>query len=86
MSLKRLDRGEPVRSNRWAPRSHWDEHPVHPSSIWKEEVAEDATRQSYVQWVESRRQDRETMDLPSPSSLPELMSDDPDDTQRLRED
>jgi hypothetical protein len=38
----------------WNPESHWDEHPQHPSSKWRQEVEEDNTRQSYVQWVNSQ--------------------------------
>lgn len=36
-------------------RSHWDEDPDYPVADWKYEVANDDTRQSYREWVESRK-------------------------------
>lgn len=38
----------------WNPASHWDEHPDHPVRDWAYEAEEDVTRQSYVEWVNSR--------------------------------
>jgi len=35
----------------WNPDSHWDAHPDFPVEDWRNEVAEDATRQSYREWV-----------------------------------
>ena len=35
--------------------SHWDEDPRYPATDWKEEVSQDETRQSYREWVESRK-------------------------------
>jgi hypothetical protein len=30
---------------------YWAEHPVHPSTDWRDEVAAESTRQSYWEWV-----------------------------------
>lgn len=35
----------------WTPESHWDEHDWFTVEDWKDEVANDHTRLSYVQWV-----------------------------------
>jgi hypothetical protein len=40
----------------WNPESDWDKHPEHTVEIWQQEVDEDATRQSYVEWVNARIQ------------------------------
>lgn len=37
--------------------SHWDDHPDHPVSDWQYEVASGDTRQSYSEWVASKRTD-----------------------------
>lgn len=38
-------------------RSHWDKDPVYPVEDWATEVANDETRQSYFEWVESQREE-----------------------------
>lgn len=38
----------------WKPKSHWDDHPDYPASDWKDEVSDNNTRQSYVDWVNSQ--------------------------------
>lgn len=63
MTLKRLDRGDPPSSKRWSPESHWDEHPVHASADWQHEVENEDTRQSYVQWVNSKLEETEPEEL-----------------------
>ncbi len=45
----------------WQPASHWDEHPQFPVDDWKAEVIEDATRQSYVEWVNSNIEEFENI-------------------------
>ena len=37
-----------------AVTSHWDIHPDYPVEDWKYEIANDDTRQSYKEWVESK--------------------------------
>ena len=48
----------------WEPTSHWDEHPLHTVVDWMSEVANDHTRQSYAEWVNSQleqyKQDKPT--------------------------
>ena len=39
---------------KWKPESHWDDHPLYPVEDWQYEVANGDTRQSYVEWVNSR--------------------------------
>jgi hypothetical protein len=36
--------------------SHWDEDPDYPLADWQHEVADDDTRQSYKDWVESQKE------------------------------
>lgn len=38
----------------WHPDSHWDEHPDYPCIEWQQEVGDDNTRQSYIEWVNSQ--------------------------------
>ena len=38
----------------WKPASHWDHHNDHPVDDWKAEVLNGDTRQSYIDWVNSR--------------------------------
>ena len=38
----------------WSPDSHWDEHRLFSVDAWREEVANNETRQSYVEWVNSQ--------------------------------
>jgi len=38
----------------WHPESHWDGHKDYPVDDWKLEVSAGNTRQSYIQWVNSR--------------------------------
>ena len=35
----------------WNPVSHWETHPDYPVEDWKNEVADDVTRLSYIDWV-----------------------------------
>ena len=45
--------GDEMHDN-WEPESHWDEHPAWAVSEWADEVKADDTRQSYIDWVNSR--------------------------------
>ena len=35
----------------WQPASHWETHDDYPVEDWQNEVAENATRLSYIDWV-----------------------------------
>jgi hypothetical protein len=39
---------------RWEPDSHWDSHFIYGAGDWRHEVSENDTRQSYVDWVNSK--------------------------------
>lgn len=39
---------------KWTPESHWDHPPDFPVNDWMYEVANDNTRQGYVDWVNSQ--------------------------------
>ena len=43
-----------VRMVEWEPVSHWTDHPVYDVADWRDEVANNSTRQSYVDWVNSK--------------------------------
>lgn len=42
----------------WKPLSVWDNHPDFTYTDWKAEIASDDTRQSYIDWVNSKLQER----------------------------
>lgn len=46
----------------WNPESHWDDHPDYPTEDWTDEVINGDTRQSYIEWVNSRLDDRANND------------------------
>ena len=41
----------PPEEEEWEPKSHWDDHPKYAPSDWEMEVANNATRLSYIDWV-----------------------------------
>ena len=41
-------------ARKWEPASHWDDHPKHCPSDWRLEVENEDTRQSYIDWVNSK--------------------------------
>ena len=49
----------------WKPDSHWDNHEDYPTEDWQDDVLEGGTRQSYIDWVNSRiEEDAEPVEPP----------------------
>ena len=43
-----------AKSREWNPDSHWDDHDRYTPEEWRFEVVELGTRESYIEWVNSR--------------------------------
>ena len=46
-------------AGKWAPKSHWDNHPEYTADDWIQEVFNGDTRESYVEWVNNKLENEE---------------------------